>query len=222
MQRTKSGAVLTPEIVAKIKWKLSHGEATERELANVWDVSLWTIRAIKRGDTWGWVVEDPGDSVDWTPTMEITPEIQADMDRIEANLLAAQALRDAGKGEGPQRVVPPLAAVIVPREPTKEEAAAEIAKRADSKLQMQERIAARLGKSLDQIKREWNAEEERVGPTKMAPWVNAQLKATPQAVPVVAPSRPPVKVLDRDTLLNQQAERMMKRHGLLPEGEANE
>ena len=52
-QRTQSG-VLRPEEVALIKWRLSEGESA-RVLAKDFDVSLWTIRAIARGDTWGWV-----------------------------------------------------------------------------------------------------------------------------------------------------------------------
>jgi hypothetical protein len=52
-QRTQSG-ILSPENVAVIKWRQAQGES-DRALAEEWNMSLWSIRAIRRGDTWNWV-----------------------------------------------------------------------------------------------------------------------------------------------------------------------
>lgn len=57
-QRTVSGR-LSEAQVARIKWRTAQGEP-KRDLAREYGVSLWTIRAIARGDTWDWVAPDDG------------------------------------------------------------------------------------------------------------------------------------------------------------------
>lgn len=54
-------AVLQEAEVAVLKWRMLQGEA-KRGLAVEYGVSLWTIRAIARGETWGDVLPmSPGD-----------------------------------------------------------------------------------------------------------------------------------------------------------------
>jgi len=57
-QRTRSG-ILTPEEVARIKWLLLNGYSV-RQVKDMYNMSLWAIRAIDRGDTWDWVQPDAG------------------------------------------------------------------------------------------------------------------------------------------------------------------
>lgn len=57
-QRTQSG-ILTEAEVARIKWFLLQGES-KRQLAEIYGMSLWAIRAISRGETWTWVEPDQG------------------------------------------------------------------------------------------------------------------------------------------------------------------
>jgi hypothetical protein len=62
-QRTQTGR-LTPMEVGRIKWHLADGKLSPRELASIYNVSLWTIRAIRRGDIWTWVEPNgPDDEV---------------------------------------------------------------------------------------------------------------------------------------------------------------
>lgn len=79
-QRTMTGK-LTELEVARIKRLLQIGES-KRQLAQAFDVSLWTIRAIARGDIWGWVLPDtyelPADATAGLPP--ISPEMAAAAD----------------------------------------------------------------------------------------------------------------------------------------------
>lgn len=61
-QRTRTGK-LTPKQVAHIKWRLNNGD-NKRLLAQLFEVSLWTIRSIDRGDTWAWVEADYGEGLE--------------------------------------------------------------------------------------------------------------------------------------------------------------
>lgn len=86
-QRTQSG-VLSEYEVARIKWGLENGH-TPRSLAEVFDVSLWTIRAIRRGDTWGWV--KPQVELEHAATIplgEATPQEKADMEAVAQRVMA--------------------------------------------------------------------------------------------------------------------------------------
>lgn len=178
-QRTRSGSVLTPEIVGKIKWKLLHKEATARELAAIWDVSLWTIRAIARGDVWGWVEADPGDNVDWTGE-EVRPEVLTAAKESELRMARQYGLVPGVEGEMPVRTIPPLATVALSIPDTPEEIARKhtekVARAEASVLEQQKRIATHTGKSLEQVKFEWNTVAVGAKPGELAVWLNAQMR----------------------------------------------
>ena len=103
-QRTKTG-ILTQAEVAKIKFLLLQG-APKRQLKDAYGVSLWTIRAIARGDTWHWVEPDGSDLLgdfDLTPTISAVEAKEATESRrrMEELLTAkpedAQFLTDGSK-----------------------------------------------------------------------------------------------------------------------------
>jgi hypothetical protein len=71
-QRTKSG-ILTPEEVGVIKWWLEQGKSP-REMARAYQMSLWTMRAIARGDTWDWVPATPPGQLVQTNTADRAAE----------------------------------------------------------------------------------------------------------------------------------------------------
>jgi hypothetical protein len=92
-QRTKSG-ILNEQEVAHIKWQLLQGRSP-RSLAEEWDMSLWTMRAIGRGDTWSWVEARQGnvdaeqlfdelDGMAQTQPVVMTPEIAASMAKLKS------------------------------------------------------------------------------------------------------------------------------------------
>ena len=54
-------SLLSEADVARIRRLIAEG-AQDRHLALQYQVSLWTIRAIKRGDTWGWVEPEAPDN----------------------------------------------------------------------------------------------------------------------------------------------------------------
>ena len=84
-QRTKTGILLKEE-VARIKWLLEQG-MSKRQLKEAYNVSLWTIRAIARGDTWHWVESDNGPDVDEPQQEQMTPGM------AEAARLSAERFR---------------------------------------------------------------------------------------------------------------------------------
>ncbi|MDX2059954.1 MAG: hypothetical protein SFV24_19245 [Gemmatimonadales bacterium] len=82
-QRTKSG-ILTELEVARIKRLLAEGESP-RQLADAYEVSLWAIRAIGRGDTWAWV-EPEGVHVAPAETSPELPGITPSTDDADESL----------------------------------------------------------------------------------------------------------------------------------------
>ena len=86
-QRTQSG-ILSEVEVARIKWGLENGH-TPRQLAEMYDMSLWSIRAIRRGDTWGWVKPQANlEQVVMMKLEEATPEEKAAAEESAARVFA--------------------------------------------------------------------------------------------------------------------------------------
>lgn len=102
-QRTKSG-LLTAEEVARIKTLYASGVESPRSLARAYDVSLWTIRAIIRGDTWAWVeADDYGKPRPEMPAM--SPELAAEAAASEARFRQRMGLPEVPKEVAPDTSV---------------------------------------------------------------------------------------------------------------------
>lgn len=117
-QRTKSGSKLNEGLVARIKWILIKGVESKRDIAQAYGVSLWTIRAIDRGDVWGWVQPDfgPEGAEPVAQTSDITDEaVKASMEKLSRLLeketapqrlveefISPRAAGYLGKGQGPE------------------------------------------------------------------------------------------------------------------------
>lgn len=105
-QRVKSG-ILTPAEVARIKWCLKNGY-TARMLKDLYDMSLWAIRAIERGDTWGWVEPDSGpegaqgagagEALGLPPVTNMLSNAAADSQERMRRLMAEEQVRASGLG----------------------------------------------------------------------------------------------------------------------------
>jgi hypothetical protein len=85
-QRTQTGR-LTPMEVGRIKWHLADGKLSPRELASIYNVSLWTIRAIRRGDIWAWV-EPNGPDDEVSQNTEMTDEMKRSFEKLVEQGLA--------------------------------------------------------------------------------------------------------------------------------------
>ena len=72
-QRTRSG-VLTEAEVARIKLLLKQGMSA-RQVKEYFPVSLWTIRAIARGDTWDWVAPEGEGEIEPPPAILTSAEL---------------------------------------------------------------------------------------------------------------------------------------------------
>lgn len=87
-------ATLTEAEVRVIKTKLAEG-ATPRELAEVYQVGLETIRRIKRGDSWAWVEGEAQEE----RLIPLTPELAAKAQASQEKLLRRLGM------QAPERVV---------------------------------------------------------------------------------------------------------------------
>lgn len=84
-QRASAGILTEPE-VALIKWMQIHERADDRALAEAYQMSLWAIRAIRRGDTWNWV--EPVDNRRFAKQPELSPELQAESKAAQERIMA--------------------------------------------------------------------------------------------------------------------------------------
>jgi hypothetical protein len=77
MSHRTGHATLNEQTVALIKARLKQG-VSARQLAQVNEVGLETIRRIGRGDTWAWVEAVGTDSVEWQAEKELGIAVERD------------------------------------------------------------------------------------------------------------------------------------------------
>jgi hypothetical protein len=112
-QRTQTGR-LTPMEVGRIKWHLAGGKLSPRELASIYNVSLWTIRAIRRGDIWTWV-EPNGPDDEVSQNTEMTDEMKRSFEKLVEQGLAPPLEQLAAQGLSPPAIRDDRAAEVLER-----------------------------------------------------------------------------------------------------------
>ena len=101
--RQGGNARLSEDNVRTMRQRYAAG-ATQRELCQVYGVSITTVGRIVRGETWGWIDAGTGTGgpeapLDWVPPT-LTPDQEAEMQRKAAESAArlAEILKEQGKG----------------------------------------------------------------------------------------------------------------------------